>query len=134
MPYISKERREIIDNTQIAETEGELNYLLTKIYINIINEKGESYKLYGEIRTDISTLIYFLHSNMSYFSSGIKLSMQLTYPDLYYTSISDIVNKHRGKLNVKLIIGALENSSSELYRRKIAPYEDKKIIENGDVY
>ncbi len=32
------------------------------------------------------------------------------------------------------IVGALDNCKSELYRRKIAPYEDKKIVENGDVY
>ena len=32
------------------------------------------------------------------------------------------------------IIGALECCKQELYRRKIAPYEDKKIKENGDVY
>lgn len=32
------------------------------------------------------------------------------------------------------IIGALEGAKMELYRRKIAPYEDKKIKENGDVY
>lgn len=32
------------------------------------------------------------------------------------------------------IIGALEGAKLELYRRKIVPYEDKKIEENGDVY
>lgn len=32
------------------------------------------------------------------------------------------------------IIGALECCKQELYRRKIAPYEDIKINENGDVY
>lgn len=31
------------------------------------------------------------------------------------------------------IIGALENCKLELYRRRVAPYEDKKIKENGDV-
>lgn len=31
-------------------------------------------------------------------------------------------------------MGALEGCKLELYRRMIAPYEDKKIIENGDVY
>lgn len=31
------------------------------------------------------------------------------------------------------IIGALEGAKLELYRRKVAPYEDKKIAENGDV-
>ncbi len=32
------------------------------------------------------------------------------------------------------IIGVLECMKLELYRRMIAPYEDKKIEENGDVY
>ena len=32
------------------------------------------------------------------------------------------------------IIGALSNMANEWYRRKIAPYEDKKIKENGDVF
>mgnify|MGYP001565497510 CR=1 FL=1 len=32
------------------------------------------------------------------------------------------------------IIGALEGAKLEFYRRVAAPYEDKKIQENGDVY
>ena len=32
------------------------------------------------------------------------------------------------------ILGALEGCKLELYRRKTAPYEDKKIKENSDVY
>ncbi len=32
------------------------------------------------------------------------------------------------------VLGALEGAKLELYRRKIAPYEDEKIKENGDVY
>jgi hypothetical protein len=31
------------------------------------------------------------------------------------------------------IIGALEGCKLELYRRKVGPYEDTKILENGDV-
>lgn len=31
------------------------------------------------------------------------------------------------------LIGMLECAKLELYRRKISPYEDKKIEENGDV-
>ena len=31
-------------------------------------------------------------------------------------------------------IGALECAKLELYRRMISPYEDKTIVENGDVY
>ena len=32
------------------------------------------------------------------------------------------------------VIGALESCKLEFYRRAVAPYEDKKIQENGDVY
>ncbi len=32
------------------------------------------------------------------------------------------------------VIGALECCKLELYRRMVAPYEDTKIKENGDVY
>ena len=32
------------------------------------------------------------------------------------------------------IIGALEGAKQELYRRKIAPYENIKMAKNGDVY
>ena len=32
------------------------------------------------------------------------------------------------------IMGALEGAKLELARRKIFPYEDKKIAENGDCY
>lgn len=31
-------------------------------------------------------------------------------------------------------LGALEGAKLELYRRKIAPYENKAIEKNGDVY
>lgn len=32
------------------------------------------------------------------------------------------------------VIGALEACKLEFYRRLVAPYEDKKIEENGDVF
>lgn len=31
-------------------------------------------------------------------------------------------------------MGVLDCAAREFYRRKIAPYEDKKVLENGDVY
>lgn len=32
------------------------------------------------------------------------------------------------------VVGALEGAKMEFYRRVAAPYEDAKILENGDVY
>jgi hypothetical protein len=34
---------------------------------------------------------------------------------------------------VAMITGVLENIKQEFYRRVASPYEDKKIIENGDI-
>lgn len=45
-----------------------------------------------------------------------------------------IINKGKCYATVNEIIGALECAKQELYRRVIAPYEDEKIKENGDVY
>lgn len=36
--------------------------------------------------------------------------------------------------NINGIVGVLECAKLEFYRRLAAPYEDTKIIENGDVY
>lgn len=33
-----------------------------------------------------------------------------------------------------LIRGVFQDASDEMYRRLVAPYEDEKIAENGDVY
>ena len=39
-----------------------------------------------------------------------------------------------GYTELNKLIGVLECAKLELYRRLAAPYEDKKIEENGDVY
>jgi hypothetical protein len=45
--------------------------------------------------------------------------------------------KDNGGMNyaaINNVMGALECAKAEFYRRLAAPYEDKKIEENGDVY
>lgn len=86
MPYIDPENRDRLRNTvdAIKKTTflhpGCLNFLITQLVSQYLDEKGQSYRMYNEV------------------------------------------------------IGALECAKIELYRRKIAPYEDLKISENGDVY
>ena len=48
--------------------------------------------------------------------------------------IADLL-KHYGLnyANANKLMGVLECSKLELYRRLIAPYEDTKVNENGDV-
>lgn len=53
--------------------------------------------------------------------------------------ITQIVNNYLAGAGAKYqtfndIIGALECAKLEIYRRMISPYEDTKLLENGDVY
>jgi hypothetical protein len=52
-----------------------------------------------------------------------------------FTKICHAYIKNKGEKyqNYNDIIGALEGAKLELYRRRIASYEDVKIEENGDV-
>lgn len=93
MPYITKDRRKEIEKcdshldifgkigqlNKVIETEGELNYVITKLCHSFIERKRKKY----------STL--------------------------------------------NTVIGVLECAKLELYRRIIAPYENQKIKENGNV-
>lgn len=81
MPYIAKNRRIAIDSgMDFPTTEGELNYRITKLVLEWIRKKGESYATYNSV------------------------------------------------------LGVLECVKHELYRRRIAGYEDEKMKANGDVY
>ncbi len=44
-----------------------------------------------------------------------------------------IENFGESYLTHSVCISALENAKLEWYRRRVAPYEDEKIAENGDV-
>jgi hypothetical protein len=53
------------------------------------------------------------------------------------TVLVDKYLKDKGEIrysHLNEVIGALDCAKLELYRRVAAPYEDKKIAENGDVY
>jgi hypothetical protein len=82
VPYIKQTDRERLKlpANVIAETPGELNYLVTMLAQSYLAKHGTSYA------------------------------------------------------TINAVIGALECAKSEFYRRVAAPYEDKKIAENGDVY
>jgi hypothetical protein len=50
--------------------------------------------------------------------------------------ITRIVNKMMGEISypkIAVMTGVLENIKQEFYRRAAAPYEDRKINQNGDI-
>ena len=80
MPYIKKEDRIKLNESNISNNSGELNFQITMLINSYLERKGVNYT------------------------------------------------------NLNEVIGVLECSKLEIYRRLAAKYEDKKISENGDVY
>jgi hypothetical protein len=67
------------------------------------------------------------------FFNSPKTSGELNY--IFTSHILQYINvKGESYQTYNDIVGALECCKLELYRRKISPYEDKKIHENGDCY
>lgn len=63
---------------------------------------------------------------------------EATTPGELNFQITCLIKKYLGdNLSYSLIndvVGALEGAKLEFYRRVVAPYEDDKILENGDIY
>ena len=53
---------------------------------------------------------------------------------LFTTFINLYIRKqHLSYQTINDVMGALEGAKAEFYRRVAVPYEDKKILENGDL-
>jgi hypothetical protein len=95
--------------------------------------KLESIKIWGE------WLPYIKQENRKKFDDGVdKLIENITAAgELNYiiTRLCLGYLRLKGKryVNLNEIIGILECAKEEFYRRQVAPYEDEKIKENGDV-
>ena len=104
MPYISKDKR------------IQLKYALNKkaSYSNgdfTFNDIGELLVSSGELNYVLTNICLGYLFNINYPSTELP-----RYDDF------------------NEIIGVLECIKLELYRRAITPYEQRKIVENGDVY
>jgi hypothetical protein len=76
------------------------------------------------------------------FEKLIKESVEALYKhgyaagsiNYYFSSILwKILNINKTYSSANTLIGVLEAIKLEIYRRQIAPYEDLKLAENGDV-
>lgn len=70
-----------------------------------------------------------------------SLATELNYSDSWQGDLNYVITKLTlsridsvNYTNINNAIGVLECAKQELYRKLAAPYEDKKIKENGDVY
>lgn len=122
MPYISKETKEVIGEKSLIEYDaGELTYWFYLIalvtlpetpryrdYHNILALFKEAENLYNDFRRDTDVIS---KEENPFFSE----------------TLYNIRSKY-------FVLAALEAAKLEFYRRQVAPYEDKKIESNGDVF
>lgn len=88
-----------------------------------------------EKRTELASILVQMKKIMPAVSTPGDLNYLITELCLAYTAANK--NPQSYSPNYALInevIGALECAKLEFYRRLAAPYEDKKVLENGDVY
>ena len=72
-------------------------------------------------------------SKLGYLSWEIKTIGELNYM-ITMLCKNFIAQEGESYTTYNSVMGVLSCSQSEIYRRLIAEYEDKKIIENGDVF
>lgn len=95
--------------------------------------KKEKRDKFDELIGQLSDLV---HQDMEMNCSGIQGNLNYIITCLLYQSYSKWSDgsSNLGYSDMNNMIGILECAKLELYRRLAAPYEDKKIDENGDVY
>ena len=132
MPYIKQADRPAIDTgNKIPTVAGELNYQLTTLIKNHLNDVGRNYANYNAI---IGAIDIVKERAVKEFSVKIMHSLKDTIEDEMTRMAFLYLKNTKGDGSLKNIRGCLRCVELELYRRAIVPYENKKIEENGDVY
>jgi len=73
----------------------------------------------------------YLDSYIVDISKGISSTGDFTY--CIFKLMKILCEKEKNFAKLSSLIGGLECAKTEFYRRIVAPYEDEKIKENGDV-
>lgn len=83
---------------------------------------------------------YLLPTDRARLDAAIDALANLMTPEQRAGELNYIINRLMLKMtgqgkyrDINELIGALECAKLEFYRRKAAPYEDKKAAENGDL-
>lgn len=118
MPYIKKGEREFLAEGSVPTTSGQVNYLVSLL----MNSYFENYDDANDIATEIEYAILDLYTHGVYTANN-------------ESEFSQELNKIISTCDVDIseVIGALRNAHLEFYVRKVRPYEEKKIQENGDI-
>lgn len=121
MPYIKLEDRQKVLETGIATTVGEMNFLIThEIHLYILTN-GLNYQAIS----DVNKVLFKLHKDHNYFNNE-KL-------DQLSENIGTIFYSRKSNLTSDDFLISLQLAAQEFYRTVVAPYENTKMLENGNI-
>ena len=138
MPYINKGLRAMLDGGAIPTNAGELNYLISMRIKREYTEKGKSYALFNSIIADLTDVMLGIKMGVrlepgfggDVSDLAVKFVMQSN--DLATAKVT--ASAEEMALRLTDAAGAVECAKLEFYRRVVAPHEDEKMKDNGDVY
>jgi len=127
MPYITQRARfELIEKGEGPHHAGELNYLITMTIVNGVRDNVQTVLVMEKIKTLVEIYIGQKGRRYKIFNEVVGV-----------LECAKLELVRRGKLHPNSTAWAtdlLDEVKKALYTTNIAPYEDKKIEENGDVY
>lgn len=122
MPYIDQPSRDRLADGDVPRNAGEVNYLVTLLMNSYLTDYQSSNEIAEGIEYVINDLMnkeYCAHPSQKQYSSEFHSEL------VKIVMTSDV---YTGQ-----VVGALRNAFAEFYARKVRPYEDLKIKQNGDV-
>lgn len=127
MPYLTQARKDQLAGEALPETPGDLNYLLTLSVIQAIKENVPSRARLTASRLACSFLD---NHGLDYTNcNAIVGAVECCRRELKRRTPTHLTTDvHRA------VDGQLRSWLDNFYAKTVAPYEDKKIEQNGDVY
>lgn len=123
MPYILQEARDYLNSNKRLSTRnsGEANYLITQwLHKNFTNYAS------------VNQMAAMIEKFISRYKHSLPMCDFRDLRGLEERFAGDVLNRFAG-LSDDDVVGALRCAWDEFYARKVRPYEDLKIEENGDV-
>lgn len=124
MPYIpSADRLALATKKKGLLVSGEINYLLTRVYIDLTDENLE------DSSKQVRRILYDYCQNIGFrYQTANDLLGALT------ASFLEFARRTSDALKVDRVRELVSTETVIFYKEIVGPYEDSKIIDNGDVY
>lgn len=136
MPYIEQQRRVELGSTSQVENVGELTFLLTNTILNLLPVNNDAthlafrrLRLKIELDVEIENYLYEDRQGEPRFQDYAEVLAALTATKLEF-------GRRRADRPdwVLFVDEVIDSFTSRWYAENVAPYEDCKREENGDVY